>query len=143
MALNEVGNGPARVTRYSVAYLIAQDGQAGTTLTLRNSDLLGALDAYDLGGPLHELLSEDEAANSQAIQRAKLLGDASGLAANLRDYSLKAHCKVEVLAETVAGWSVDADVDAVSVGRGELNIIGPAGVGRALITIRFVHSYER
>jgi hypothetical protein len=140
MALNET---IARVTRNSISFSIVQDGGAGTTMTLANSDFVGNLSGYGLGGPLLNLLQTNFAPNSQAIQRAVLLGDASGLAAAARDLSNFPHCNLILTNMTVAGWRVDADVDAVSLGRGELNITGPAGAGRTLVTLEFRHSYNR
>jgi len=137
MGLNE---DLARVTPYSISYVITQDGGLGTTMTLTNNDLVAPAAALGVGSPLAKFLEVDSDPNSQDIQRARLLGDASGLAPAV---ALDSYCEVSVQAETVAGWSVDADVDAVSTGRGELNITGPAGAGRCLITLRLQHSYDR
>ena len=140
MALNET---LARGTTYSIAFLITQDGNPGTTITLSNNDLLANLVALGIGGPLVELLSKDFTGNDQNNQRAVLLGDGSGLAAldrNLVDFP---HCQVVITPRDSTGWSVDADVDAVSALRGELNITGPATAGSALFALEFRHTYDR
>lgn len=141
MALNEL---VARITVYSVSFLITQDGAGGNTITLNNQDFLVNLTASGIGGPLVALLSTDFAPNNQAIQRARLLGDATGLGAGNADMRNVPHCKVEITARTGAdGWIVDADVDGIVAARGELNITGPAGASTALLTLQFRHTYDR
>jgi hypothetical protein len=141
MALNET---LARITNYSVAFLITQDGGAGTTMTLSNNDFVGNLQGVGAGGALLELLTTDFNPNSQAIQRARLLGDASGIGGLGVDLRNVPHCEVLVMPrDGGAGWAVDADVDGVDADRGELNIIGPAAASTALITLQFRHTYDR
>ena len=132
----------ARATHYSVAYLIANDGGPGATLTLSSNDFTGVLVALGFGGALLDLLTDDVAANSQAIQRARMLGDASGLAS--ADLSDVPHCEVIITARNAFAWAVDADVDAVTPTRGELNISAPTKfIGSALVALEFRHTYAR
>lgn len=143
MALNET---IARTTVNSIAFLITQDGAAGTTMTLTNTDFVVNLQGYEQGGAFLALLSKDFAGNNQATQRAVLLGDASGLAGALRNLRNFPHCRVVITPRDAAnGWAVDADVSAADaqVLRGELNITGPAGASSALVSLEFQNTPER
>ena len=141
MSLNET---LARGTTYSIAFLITQDGLAGTTMTLSNNDFLGNFQALGISGPMVDLLSTDFSGNDQDTQRAVLLGDGSGFAALDRNLVNFPHCQVVITPRDAAnGWAVDADVDGVAAGRGELNIVGPAAASNALIALEFRHTYNR
>jgi len=113
-------------------------------MTLTTADLSVPLSGSGLGGALLDLLTDDVTANSQAIQRSRLLGDASGLGAGNQNLRNVPHCKVEIATRTgAAGWIVDADTDAVTVTRGELNITGPTCASTVLVTLQFRHTYDR
>jgi hypothetical protein len=132
----------AKVTAQQISLTFTDDGGGGVD-TVANADLIAALTASGIAsGPMWDLLHTDHNPNSQAIQRALLLGDASGWPADhdLRDVQ---HAVIEIAAQSASDFLIDADVDAVTATRGELNITGPAAAGATLVTIKASHTLNR
>jgi len=124
-----------------LAYLLTHDGVAGNALVLDNATLAADL----IAGPLAEVnglgVDTREDPNTQAIARRDMLGDGTG-ATDLTDLP---HCECSIQAR-VAGlvWGVDADEDAVTQRRHELNITtDDAGPVTAILRIKFQHSLTR
>lgn len=133
----------AKATPNCLEYLVTHDGAGGDALVLDNATLLG--DA--LAGPLRELLTEVFNPNSQAIARARMLGDASGLAD--QDLTNIPHCYCYFTprshaAAAASSCVVDADTDAVDATNFELNLQMTTGIAAtALLKIEFQHTLDR
>lgn len=135
----------AKATPHCLVYSVVHDGAGGDALVLDNATML----ADALAGPLRELLSEVFNPNSQATARARMLGDASGLAD--QDLTNIPHCHCyftnQIQGAAVASQSVavvDADVDAVAGGNFELNLqMSTGNAATALLKIEFQHTIDR
>ena len=139
-------------TPYHLLYLVTQDGQGGTTLTIPNDN--GA--TPDLGtdslndtpiGDVADYAREHALVLTQAQARALLLGDdalgAGGVAGGGTgpgaDFSAP-RCHSFITPRTgAAGWLVDANQTA---GDPDLRIVGPAGASTAYLLVQAVHSID-
>lgn len=128
----------AKVTDHSIAYTATDDGGGGAAAALTTAALIAVLTAAGINNRFSAFLAEQSNPNSQATQRARLMGDASALAS--QDLSDTDHCVVELTGRTADGFIVDADVNGLV---GEYNVTGPAAAGVALLTIKFLHSAVR
>lgn len=124
-----------------LAYLLSHDGQAGNALVLDNAQMAGDL----IAGPLAEVnglgVDTREDPNTQAIARRDMLGDATG--ATIMTGRPHAECTIQARSGGLV-WGVDADEDAVTQRRHELNITTSAeGPVDAILRIKFQHSLTR
>jgi hypothetical protein len=124
-----------RRTKYSLAYLLVHDGQAGNTFNL---DTMRA-DA-NIGGPLQALLATTVAAD-QAAQH--LLGgyDDGGSA----DWGEATHGWATVRLTSLIGPALPAwsAVTLANAGNFRLQIGGPNAAATGLLEIEYKHSYDR
>jgi hypothetical protein len=100
--------------------------------------------AADLsGGPLaqQEGLGIDVAGvNTQAVSRKFMLGDGANVDLNHSQCSIQGRQSINNIP---TGWSVDADIDAVSAQRSQLRIISDNNAADAYLRIEFEHSLTR
>lgn len=127
-----------KLTPYEQTWLLEHDGAAGDAFVLTTALITAGMPA----GPLKNLLDADVVGANQASARKTMLGEGTaGVPTDRND----PHC--ETLIRPRAGiitWTVDADTDAVTATRYELNIATTSLVaGSALLNIRFVHTYDR
>jgi len=132
----------SKVTDHSLQLLMTGDGAGATTEVVDNAQILAAIVAAGIStaSPIYRLFTT--AIETTADARARILGDASGLASqDLRQYE---HAVVSVIPRTGSGgWIVDADTDAVTITLPEVNITDPAVVSDCLVNIEFQHTINR
>lgn len=118
-----------------LVFLINHDGAGGDTLALANSVLVASL----VAGPLKELLEDDAVVITQALARQQLLGQpaADTDLTNIR------HANVLAIARdgVDSTMEVDADQDAVTGTRSELNLTLTAAIAaNHILRLRFAHT---
>lgn len=133
-----------RRTKFSLAYLLAQDGAAGTTLNISAATL--AADASG-GGPIQELMRVRNAAGNVASQAEArdLLMAFNQLAVVGPALPIRARAKLTPLnSDGVINWFADANLD---VDRAQMEVAtedGAAGTSaQALLEITVQHSIDQ
>lgn len=120
-------------TPHRLVYLVSQDGQTGTTLTIANATLV--TDALK-GTPLGNLVAMPAA--TQAIARALIMGDGAPGGPGGFFTEPRAHCVI--MARTTAGaWAVDADSSANAI---VLSVTAEAAAADAYLHIIYAHSID-
>lgn len=121
-------------------YLLTADAEGGAAAPIAASVLL----ADCISGPLKEMpgIGSDITGLTQALARRQMLGQ--GAAGGATDLTEKQHAACKITPRSGATvWTVDADVDAVNALRCELNVVGSAAVGVAILEIEFQHTLVR
>lgn len=124
----------ARQTKYSVAFVLTHDGQAGDALTIANATLLAAANQ---GGPIAELLAS-AAANNQVARR--ILGGYDTLnPIDAAEHALWVEVRITPHSGAAQDWSAVAVANAGAI---DLDI-AQVGAAEALLELIVRHSYDR
>lgn len=132
-------------TANKITFLCDYDGGAPATIAITNAQLGAAVGP----GPFRNFLLRDYTGLNQAQARLVMLGEGTGVALGQQGPNLDAvqHCRCFFRNRSGSGvnpWLVDADTDAVTATRVELNVT-TAGIAadQALLDVEYQHTLTR
>lgn len=120
-------------TPLRMTFLLAQDGQAGATLTMTNAVLQAAAAAGALKDALNAAYVTD-GTSVQSAMRSVFGGGDVEMRINIRSQSAGSAASDE------HQWAIDVDTDAVSTTKPEFNVAGPTSAGDAWLVVEKKHS---